>query len=208
MNLRLSWLLAMLLPVVWACKGSDGTLRSGDLIFCVAQNSNMSDAIVDATHTADSVQYDHVAIYLTVNDTPMVIEAVPKYGVVTRPFADFMEDNQARISVRRVAKPIDIEAAIARARQFEGQPYDWSFRPDNGRMYCSELVYYSFLDSAGNPIFEAAPMNFRDASGNLPQFWIDLFNRLGEDVPEGIPGTNPNTMIADPALIEVSTHVK
>lgn len=67
-------------------------------------------------------------------------------------------------------------------------------------MYCSELVYESFLRRDGSHLFTAIPMNFRDKDGNMPEFWTGLFAGLGRDVPEGEPGTNPNDMSRDPAL--------
>ena len=84
-----------------------------------------------------------------------------------------------------------------------GLPYDWSYLPGNGKIYCSELVYESFIDRGGKHVFTASPMNFRDSGGNLPEFWSDLFARLGEKVPEGVPGTNPNGLARESCLTEV-----
>ncbi|MCH5325636.1 MAG: hypothetical protein J1E29_00345, partial [Duncaniella sp.] len=78
------------------------------------------------------------------------------------------------------------------------------FLPDNDKMYCSELVYESYLTESGAHIFEAAPMNFRAADGSMPQFWLELYAELGVPVPEGIPGTNPNDLSKSPLLKIVS----
>ena len=67
-------------------------------------------------------------------------------------------------------------------------------------MYCSELIYESFLRRDGSHLFTAIPMSFRDKDGNMPSFWVELFKGLGMDVPEGEPGTNPNDMSKDPVL--------
>ena len=40
----------------------------------------------------------------------------------------------------------------------------------------------------------------------LPQFWADLFDQLGEQVPEGLPGTNPNDMAREELLEEVHRY--
>lgn len=58
----------------------------------------------------------------------------------------------------------------------------------------------------GTPLFTARPMNFRAADGTLPQFWADLFDQLGEQVPEGLPGTNPNDMAREELLEEVHRY--
>ena len=84
-----------------------------------------------------------------------------------------------------------------------GQHYDYSFQPDNGKLYCSELVWESYLAPDGSRIFPARPMNFRAADGSMPPFWSELFAKLGEEIPENVPGTNPNDMARDTALTEV-----
>lgn len=203
-------LITLLLIGIWlsSCGISSSTLRDGDLLFCVADNSVMSNAIVDATQM-EKVNYDHVAIYAVIDNTPSVIEANPKDGVICRSLDDFMEDvtdiNGGKgITVMRVTQSIDLKAAIQRARQFIGRPYDWSYLPDNEKLYCTELVYECYLNNDGKPIFKANPMTFKDSKGNIPDFWVDLFSRLGEPIPEGVIGTNPNDLSQSPALEE--TH--
>ena len=34
-------------------------------------------------------------------------------------------------------------------------------------------------------------MNWRDADGNMPDYWVEHFRKLGMPVPEGVEGTNP-----------------
>lgn len=36
------------------------------------------------------------------------------------------------------------------------------------------------------------------------RFWAELFAGLGEEIPQDIPGTNPNDMARDPQLKEVA----
>lgn len=103
----------------------------------------------------------------------------------------------------RVCEDFDADSAVTRALGHLGEVYDWSYRPDNGKMYCSELVYESFRKKDGSPLFKARQMNFRDADGNMPAFWTSLFDKIGEPVPEGVPGTNPNDMSKEDVLREV-----
>lgn len=49
-------------------------------------------------------------------------------------------------------------------------------------------------------------MSFRDAEGQMPAFWVELFAKLGETVPEGVPGTNPNDLSRDEQLVEVHRY--
>lgn len=182
-------------------------LRTGDLIFQSAGSSEMSDAISESTAAADSISFVHVAILWNDNGVLRVVEASPDAGVRLLDLDDFLNDAGAdgrrpELVVKRLRRDFPAEEAVARALSFLGQPYDWFYLPDNGMMYCSELVYESFLDEEGNHIFTAKPMRFRAPDGSMPQFWTDLYEKLGVDVPEGIPGTNPNDMSEEPDLVE------
>ena len=46
-------------------------------------------------------------------------------------------------------------------------------------------------------------MNFRGPDGNFPNFWLNLFAKLGKPVPQGRPGTNPDDMVSNPILEEI-----
>lgn len=178
-------------------KGNN-VLRSGDLVFQVSAGSEMGEAITDATANSDSISYDHVGIVFIENGKTFVIEATPEQGVVLTAWEDFTE--QADGVVMRLLQPFDVEKTIARAKSHLGEAYDWSYLPDNGKIYCSELVYESYRAADGKPLFTARPMNFRNADGEMPAFWTDLFSRLGEPIPEGLPGTNPNDMAREASL--------
>lgn len=128
-----------------------------------------------------------------------VLEATTDGGVRLTLLAEFLGrsakiDGHPAVVAMRLKDTAGIAAAVRRARSFLGVPYDYSFRPGREKLYCSELVWESYRAEDGTPLFTARPMNFRAADGTLPQFWADLFDQLGEQVPEGLPGTNPNDM--------------
>ena len=197
-----------------ACGRAEFLPQDGDLVFCVGGTSAMSEAIVDATEVGQvSFQYDHVALFAQVDGEPSVIEASHKHGVVVTPWTDFLAaatsvNGQPGIVVMRVKPEIltDIASVLARARTYLGQSYDWSYLPDNDKLYCSELIYECYRQGNGEPIFIAAPMSFRDTEGQMPAFWVELFAKLGETVPEGVPGTNPNDLSRDEQLVEVHRY--
>lgn len=87
----------------------------------------------------------------------------------------------------------DNKEGMADAKTYLGQPYDLYFLPENNMLYCSELVYLSYVRN-GKPLFCAAPMNLKNAQGEYPKYWQDLFARLGQPVPQGELGTNPQDM--------------
>ena len=177
-------------------------LQSGDLLFVSSKwyESDMEQAI-----KASTGQYSHVAL-VEVDSLGVVwvIEATPGDGVKRKTFNRFKIDNHLEMfgsfDIYRFTIPFDTAAVIARAKSHLGQPYDDAFLPNNGALYCSELIYECFLDAAGKHLFEAKPMNWRDKDGNLPKYWEKHFTELGVPVPEGVPGTNPTDMSRSPLL--------
>lgn len=181
----------------------------------------MDRAIYSATSVSSDTlrSYSHVAVIEVVDDSVFVIEAVPLKGVVRRPYEEFRNENPD-CDVRRVRPEIIAEIAgrqgvtpelvrwsfVERAKSRIGEGYDYVYGPDNRFCYCSELVYDSFIDTAAMPgdchLFAAAPMNFLDADGGLPEFWAGLFEAFHVPVPQGVPGTNPNDMFRSPVLID------
>ncbi len=202
--------LLFILPGLWMATACIPRYRpqAGDLLFVVAENSAFSQAIVAATAQRDSIKYSHVAIVSVSNGKPYVLEASSRNGVTRTDWFDFLQQapsigGKPGIVAMRVNTDFPIADALIQAERHIGEAYDWLFLPDNGKMYCSELVYECFRYADGSPLFTAGPMNFRDADGHLPEFWKTLFEKTGETIPEGIPGTNPNDLSKESCLKEV-----
>ena len=166
-------------PSGWA-----DSLRSGDLLF-VSDSTGMGQAVQESTG-----RYSHVAIVERRGDSLYVIDATHTYGVARRPLGQLLEEGMP-VDVYRQKAPFDTAALMARACEQIGKPYDNAFLPDNGALYCSELIYMVYLSRQGKPLFSTKPMNWRDADGNLPDYWVEHFRKLGMPVPEGVEGTNP-----------------
>ena len=225
-----------------ACHTKTFAPKEGDLLFCISEDSPMSEAISEATSTPDSLSYDHVAMVCFDNGKPFVIEACPKDGVRRISLEEFLAERLsvknkatesrsfcggkkglwtkerrrlgekngnsaggkgAGVVVMRVNCDFSVKEAVHRAESMLGLPYDWSYLPDNKKLYCSELIYESYLTPAGDHIFQSRPMNFLSPDGTFPQFWTDLFSTLGEEIPQGTPGTNPNDLAHESCLVEV-----
>lgn len=191
-----------------ACARSGQPLRTGDLLFQVGHESAMSGAIMAATGNDCELQFTHVGIAVIGDRADSVLEATSNGGVRMTALDEFLGKSartkgRPLVIAKRLKDTTGVAASVCRARCFMGQPYDYSYRPDNGRMYCSELVWESYLAPDGRHIFPARPMNFRAADGSMPPFWSELFAKLGEEIPENVPGTNPNDMARDTALTEV-----
>lgn len=192
-----------------SCAEADGefALRNGDLLFQVGGGSEMGAAIQDATARGGVLPFTHAALAeVTPGGEVWIIEATGDRGVCRTAPEDFLArsariDGRPAVVVCRVdADEEVIAAAVERAAGFVGQPYDWYYMPDNERIYCSELIYESYLHADGGHMFTARPMNFRAADGSMPRFWEELFESLGEPVPEGVDGTNPADMSQESCL--------
>ena len=170
-------------------------LRPGDLLF-FADSKGMGRAIKESTG-----HYTHVAIVeSTTRDTVWVIDATPEEGVARQPLLyrrGFLPD---AYRLNEDIWNVEIDSVLNRARSFIGQPYDHAFLPDNSALYCSELVYECYLATDGHHLFEAKPMNWRNAKGRLPRYWKKHFRKLKMRVPEGVLGTNPTDLSRSPLL--------
>ncbi len=193
--------------------------RNADLVFVKIpagyslDEGTMSEAIASSTSDSDSSRMTvHVAILEVAGDSTWIIDATIKRGVARYPLDTFLTDFRLKdgsLPVLEVKRP-DVsgkQAAqfVENAKKYIGQPYDVHFLPDNGAMYCSELVYNSFVLPDGTHLFRERPMNFRSPDGQMPQYWVQLFALLNQEVPQGVTGTNPQDMSEEPSLREVGS---
>ena len=199
----------------------DVSLRSGDLVFIGIPadydvTGSMSGAIADATSDAsEAVRLIHVAIAEVDSlGRPWIIDATLAHGVDRHPLdttlADFRleGERQATYMVKRLDRPqAELDAFVAKARTFCGEEYDVYFRGENGRHYCSELVRDSYVTGEGTRLFSEYPMNWKDADGEFPEYWVWLFGQLGEPIPQDVPGTNPEQMSRESVLSDVGTFI-
>lgn len=183
----------------FSCARNAPCLHPGDLLFQVGETSEMTGAITAATGKERQLNYSHVGIAVRSRGVDSVLEGTSDGGVRVTALGDFLArsariDGRPAVTVMRLRDTTGVAAAIERARKFIGQPYDYSFRPDNGKMYCSELVWESYLAPDGSRRFPARPMNFPrrqtdryPGSGQncLPD-WERRFPRI---FPERIPTT-------------------
>lgn len=185
------------------------TPRTGDLLFMINRPDSMTDAIDAATRRDSLPPYTHVGIAEVTETGTFILEATGSRGVVRTPIADFIR-RAARTAAGKPAVAVgrfrylpkrQIDRAIERAHRLLGLPYDDEFLPDNGKLYCSELVWECFLGSDDSThLLRSQPMTFRAADGSFPAYWISHFGRLGMEIPEGVEGTNPNAVAQDPAI--------
>lgn len=217
---RFLFLLVCGLPALFAgCKMQPERLQTGDLIFVGIpadydlDADSMDSAIADATGSGVGLNLIHVAIADVDANGRWIIDATIKRGVDRHPLDTFLRDFTLKdgslpvFEVKRLKDDRRAEEFVENVKQYLGQPYDVSFLPDNGAYYCTELVYDSYLDKDGAPLFQAAPMNFKNADGEFPLYWQQLFARIGEPIPQDIPGTNPQAMATEDILRSVAVEL-
>lgn len=184
-------------------------LRSADLLFQVNKRSDFTDAIITSTGSVRELSFSHVGIAVVEKRQKFVMEASTKGGVQKISLKKFLEKSardtagNPLVVVYRLKDKADANVVINNASKYLGLPYDSAFQPNDEAMYCSELVYKSFLDATGKPMFHAKAMSFSDSTGKTSGLWIDYFKRMGKPVPEGEPGTNPNAMSKETIIQEV-----
>lgn len=182
-------------------------LRDGDLLFVSAGSSGLSAAIDDATAAAGAPGFDHVGLLASDSHGRSVLHA-DELGSREQPLAQFLQQahsRQRQVVVYRLKtpEPAVIARAIASARGLLGKPYNATYVPNPDSLYCSDLIERAFR---ADGIFALQPMNFRNPeTGVIAAYWVDFYRSHGMDVPQGLPGTNPNDMAHSPALQRVGT---
>jgi len=194
-----------------ACSSFD-TLQTGDLLFVAYPPGVVGDGMDEAISAATGdggMDFVHTAIVDMEGDEPYIIDATIKYGVhrhhldtLVKQFT--LKDGTAPILVyKRLKNNGNAASYVQNAKQFIGEEYDSYFLPDNGRHYCTELVYDSYIED-GKRLFKSAPMNWKGPDGEFPKYWVDLFNYIGQPIPQGVEGTNPQDMSKDESLITLN----
>ena len=177
------------------------SLRTADLLFVVNIEGN---AITSVTEGYEQLPIDHVAIFYrdSVSLSPCVVQADYR-GVRICSLSDFVLESDSaslKIVVGRVQVSFLSRRSVANALSHVGKPYDFYFMPDDKEMYCSELVQKCYVGTSGDLLFSTIPMTFRNASGEVPDYWVKHYQKKGIPIPEGAPGTNPGELSRRPQV--------
>ena len=205
--------------VLFSCRPAsvDG-IQTGDLIF-IGLPANYHAYNRDYVESPDTPHtYEDLIIHTAIADVDKegiwVIDATLAHGVDRHPldtmFSDFAlkGGNSCNYIVMRLKDNRRASRYVKKAKTQLGKSYNINFTPCDTALYCTELVHNCYLDRKGRPLFEEAPMDFRDREGNMPDYWPWLFGLLGKQVPQGVPGTLPQSMIEDPQLVRVNCQLE
>ena len=169
-------------------------LKNGDLLFQNLDCGPLCDAIEQVTNGKDSLKFSHIGMVYLKNDSIYVIEAIGK-AVVLTPYSLFKTRTSNPLYLGRLKDTNQtlIDGAVNFAIGKLGIPYDEAFLYNNGKYYCSELIYDAFKASNTNEdFFELEPMTFKSPNSNKYQStWVKYYKKLNIIIPEGQPGINP-----------------
>lgn len=186
-------------PVLSADELQPASLREGDIVFS-GSPTGQGGAIMAATGS----RYTHCGIVYLKDGRPMVLEAVQPVGVVS--LADFKARAKPGTFMARRLKtavaPANYQQARAWAEAQIGIPYDTRFLWDDGKLYCSELVW-KIYQRAGVELCE--PRRFRDYNLNDPQVRKVIEQRYGgiANLPQDEKVVAPSDLAKSPLLMEI-----
>ena len=177
-------------------------LKSGDLLFCGKSSSGISQAIDKVTQTHTNTHFSHVGMVEASDSGIFVLHASPEGGTCKISLSEFLHTEGEKVTVvaYRLKAPWRkaISAALRRSHEMLGQPYNFSYILSDSAHYCSEFVYRAF---APDSIFRLEPMTFKDAeTQNFSPEWVEYYKKMNLQIPEGLPGCNPNGLAASNRL--------
>jgi hypothetical protein len=183
-----------LISLLFAFASYAQNYQTGDLLFQDLDCGEICDAIEAVTQGVDDQKFSHIGLVYTRNDSVYIIEAIGK-DVHLTPIVDFLERSNNPVVQAKLKSPYQklIPKAIQFALQQLGKPYDDPFLYDNGKYYCSELLYDAFaFANNGKPFFQLEPMTFKKPeSDTYFPVWVTYYQKLNMAIPEGKPGINP-----------------
>ncbi|WP_333852145.1 YiiX/YebB-like N1pC/P60 family cysteine hydrolase [Epilithonimonas sp.] len=170
-------------------------LENGDLLFVPSVDSGLSGAINNVTQTEKKTSYDHIGIVKKEDNHLYVLHAAPKGGSQKQKLHSFLKEQTKsgqKIDVYRLKSEFhsSIPNSVSKAETLIGKPYNFNYILDDNSYYCSDFVERAFRD---NQIFTLEPMTFVDPkTGKTNAFWEKFYQDKNLNVPEGLPGCNPN----------------
>ncbi len=182
--MRLKILLLLSLITTYCFADCNVQWKEGDIVFQTSK-SKQAPFVMIATRSL----YTHCGIIVYKNNKPYVLEAsnVVKLTSIDEWF------NKSRFgdctTYRVFDKPIKINY-----KKYLGQKYDISFKFNNGRMYCSELVYEIYKNQFGIELCK--PRKVKD------------YHIFGMKKLLKRRHINPNQLVVSPSDIANSKYVK
>lgn len=178
-------------------------IQSGDLIFIGNSSSLLSSAIDKVTKTSLQTSYSHMGIISIEGNTTYVYHSNSYNGVCKELLDTFRLKNGTSNDSSYIYRikdltPLQINNALIVAKTHLGKPYNRTYILEDEGFYCSEYIYTLFEKDS---IFELIPMTFKNpGTDEFNEIWTKHYQELGIEIPEGLPGCNPNGMAENKRL--------
>jgi hypothetical protein len=168
-------------------------LQTGDLLFLDLDCGPLCEAIESVTVSYGDQHFSHIGLVYLNHDSVFVLEAIGASVKLTW-LPIFLKYSKKPAHWGRLTSEFQplLPKAIQFAKSKLGLPYDSQFLMNNGKYYCSELIYEAFDFANGKPVFGLQPMTFKmPGTNHFDPAWVAYFQNLGMEIPEGKPGCNP-----------------
>jgi len=190
--------------------------EEGHFIFQDLDSSPLCDAIEEVTPGIFNQNYSHVGMVIKRNKNYEVLEAYVN-GVKTVTLEEFINRSSTKSGIPKITiakihpyylnENTDlIQRAIEKSKNYLNKKYDINFLMDNDSYYCSEFIYEIF--NGDTCFFNLSPMTYKKSNGKFHEIWIEYFNELKMDIPEGKPGINPGKMTLNKNLKFIFNYKK
>ena len=200
--------LASLLLVLFQFSFSQSIkLKTGDILFQSMNCGPLCEAINEVTEGYQGKDFSHLGMVYIKNDSIFIVEAAGKAVKITS-YETFKTYTNEPMYIGRLKKKYRkyIPEAIAFSLQQVGVPYDDEYLYNNGKYYCSELIYDAFLHSYKKPLFDLFPMTFKSPKSNdYFEVWAEYYKKLNMEIPEGQLGCNPGGISTSDKLRIIGT---
>lgn len=206
MNFRLISSLLIVVAFMTGCTKSkmnrDFKLETGDILFQDIDCGSLCDAIETVTQGYNGARLSHLGLIAIKADSVFVFEAIGE-GVVETPLQEFLHRSKddygnPKVIVARIKEEYKsvIPKLLLEKEKYLGLPYNHTYTWNDSSYYCSQLLHVIFKNANnGKDFFELTPMTFKEPNSDTYfKTWIDYYNKLGIDIPEGEPGINPGGM--------------
>ena len=198
LNILLTTLI--LISNITCTKSQDYSLKSGDIIFQTSLSSQ-SKFIQEATNS----KLSHVGIVYIKDGEPYVFEAVEPVKITPLNVWVTRGENN-KYKVYRTITPLsntDLNTMYKYCLTQKGKHYDTKFQWDDNKIYCSELVWYTYK-SIGVEL--STPLTFSDFNIKSKEFKTAIIRRYGDKFVETEPVVSPQCLVESDYLCEIFSN--
>lgn len=200
-------------PIVYNCYNYPNTkLKAGDLMFFKSTKlfgNNFLSAVITSSPTEKT--FYHVAIVVKSEAKAVtLLDTNPEQGVVVKEYRNVCKTHGLFSDIEILRTNLsnsEITKAVDNALSLVGNEYNDLFSNNfinskgNKSFYCSQIIQHVFNMATQKDIFPNIPMNFKDHTGKISEYWQDYYNARSSNIPQDAPGSHPASIYESEFLI-------